>query len=178
MKKLVLTAFAVTAAFAASAASVDWGFSETAQSAKSPYEIDAFTAYLFTASTWEAASEVTADTFNSAVANAALTKNTLGGGAVYQWTTGTQTWTSDQAASGNYYVVIFDGKDYAASSSIAATAYASAQESHTAGLWQITAAATPLKAGDFTSTGAVPEPTSGLLILLGMAGLALKRKHA
>lgn len=28
------------------------------------------------------------------------------------------------------------------------------------------------------STAAVPEPTSGLLILLGMAGLALKRKRA
>ena len=27
-------------------------------------------------------------------------------------------------------------------------------------------------------TGAVPEPTSGLLLLLGMAGLALKRKRA
>ena len=29
-----------------------------------------------------------------------------------------------------------------------------------------------------TAVGAVPEPTSGLLILLGMAGLALKRKRA
>ena len=28
------------------------------------------------------------------------------------------------------------------------------------------------------STAAVPEPTSGLLLLLGMAGLALKRKRA
>ena len=32
-------------------------------------------------------------------------------------------------------------------------------------------------AGDWTQ-GAVPEPTSGLLILLGVAGLALKRKKA
>lgn len=30
----------------------------------------------------------------------------------------------------------------------------------------------------WTATGAVPEPTSGLLMLLGMAGLALKRKRA
>ena len=33
----------------------------------------------------------------------------------------------------------------------------------------------------FAATGswtAVPEPTSGLLMLLGMAGLALRRKHA
>lgn len=30
----------------------------------------------------------------------------------------------------------------------------------------------------FSSSSPVPEPTSGLLLLLGMAGLALKRKHA
>ena len=36
-----------------------------------------------------------------------------------------------------------------------------------------------LSSGGFNTTvGAVPEPTSGLLILLGMAGLALKRKRA
>lgn len=35
-----------------------------------------------------------------------------------------------------------------------------------------------LTQGGYTVTGAVPEPTSGLLILLGMAGLALKRKRA
>ena len=33
-------------------------------------------------------------------------------------------------------------------------------------------------AGGWVSTAAVPEPTSGLLLLLGMAGLALKRKQA
>ena len=33
-------------------------------------------------------------------------------------------------------------------------------------------------ADNWKSYGAVPEPTSGLLLLLGMAGLALKRKRA
>ena len=33
-------------------------------------------------------------------------------------------------------------------------------------------------ASNWSSYGAVPEPTSGLLMLLGMAGLALKRKRA
>ena len=37
----------------------------------------------------------------------------------------------------------------------------------------------PIAAGDWsTMSGAVPEPTSGLLLLIGMAGLALKRKRA
>ena len=41
--------------------------------------------------------------------------------------------------------------------------------------------ATAMREVKFTSTGswsAVPEPTSGLLMLLGMAGLALRRRRA
>lgn len=37
---------------------------------------------------------------------------------------------------------------------------------------------TPIASGKIVSVGAVPEPTSGLLLLLGVAGLALKRKRA
>ena len=33
-------------------------------------------------------------------------------------------------------------------------------------------------AGNWTAYGAVPEPTSGLLLLLGVAGLALRRRRA
>lgn len=36
----------------------------------------------------------------------------------------------------------------------------------------------PIAASDWATMGSVPEPTSGLLILLGVAGLALKRKRA
>ena len=40
------------------------------------------------------------------------------------------------------------------------------------------AASTLNNADNWKSYGPVPEPTSGLLLLLGMAGLALKRKRA
>ena len=37
-------------------------------------------------------------------------------------------------------------------------------------------ASSPLKVSGFAATGAVPEPTSGLLLLLGVAALAIRRK--
>jgi len=61
---------------------------------------------------------------------------------------------------------------------------ATAMDVGTAAL-QFTISSTTLKDLDTTGTGAgwymtaaAPEPTSGLLLLLGMAGLALKRKRA
>ena len=40
------------------------------------------------------------------------------------------------------------------------------------------AASSFANSGTIGGSGSVPEPTSGLLVLLGIAGLALKRKHA
>ena len=178
MKKLLTAVAIAISAVALNAASIDWAFSEMAMNSASPYSLDGYTAYLFDAATWEGFSSVTADTFkDSAKDSQGLTYTSLGGGNVHQWTTGTQTWTDTNAASGNYYIVLFNGTDYAASSSIAATAYASAQEAHTSAAWSIAANQTALAASNFTAAS-VPEPTSGLLIILGMAGLALKRKHA
>ena len=50
------------------------------------------------------------------------------------------------------------------------------QESSPGQFNSITAA--DMLAGSSGSFGAVPEPTSGMLVLLGMAGLALKRERA
>lgn len=174
MKKLMTAVAVALSAIALNAASVDWSFSEMAMTANEPYSLNGYTAYLFTADTWEGA-KISAALFNSAVASSGLTFTDLGNGMVSKWETGTQTWTDNAAASGDYFIVISDGKKYVASDALAATAYASAQEAHDAATWTILTNQTPLAQSDFK---AVPEPTSGLLLLLGMAGLALKRKRA
>ena len=74
--------------------------------------------------------------------------------------------STDLASAENYFIVS-DGTTKSATFTSATGAKALAwgdQTSYTQG------------AGKWTST--VPEPTSGLLLLLGMAGLALKRKVA
>ena len=86
-----------------------------------------------------------------------------------------------------------DGNGYAASSVAAGTAYdhsADPAPSHDDPSWSITASKSPLAGGSFTSfyvdpgpgpgpgPTPIPEPTSGLLMLLGVAGLALRRRRA
>ena len=85
-------------------------------------------------------------------------------------------------AGGNYnfYMAIIDNGDVFVSSSLAASGQASATvDVKFSGIK--TATQTLNADGAYSSAGwyvAVPEPTSGLLLLLGMAGLALKRKRA
>ena len=83
----------------------------------------------------------------------------------------------------NFYMAIVDGDDVFLSASVSA----SGQASDTApikfsGIKTATQTAFADTTATFAANGAgwyaVPEPTSGLLMLLGMAGLALKRKRA
>lgn len=68
---------------------------------------------------------------------------------------------------------IADGKTWAVSGDISTSGYTYTPPATKPG--DLTFAYSAAKTGTFT---AVPEPTSGLLMLLGMAGLALRRRRA
>ena len=82
--------------------------------------------------------------------------------------------TTDKVTGGNYYdfyMVIEDSGKKFTSSTVSVGAQATATAAITFG--NMTS-----QTQNASNWAAVPEPTSGLLMLLGVAGLALKRKRA
>ena len=75
------------------------------------------------------------------------------------------------AKAGDFFAVIFNSDDISTATAYMVTTVSNIKFSTTAATTQTAS----VGAGTWT---AVPEPTSGLLLLLGMAGLALKRKRA
>ena len=175
MKKLMVAIIALTSAIVVKANSVDWAFTETVKTDKlaSAVDMSGYTAYLFDTATWTGAESINNETFTLALGSAGIT--TTAAAAYTRWATGAQT-TSTTAAVGtsSFYLVLFDGTNYTANQ-VEGTVYADGDlSSHTQAQWSIAMSATPLASGDFT---AVPEPTSGLLLLVGGALLALRRKQ-
>ena len=161
MKKIMLALAVVVLAVAANAASFKWTASNLygADGAKFAGEVTLM-AY--------AVDGTAADAF------VATTFTPTSAGAV------SKEFTSDAFVTGTSYNFFFtatqtvDGKDYVFTSAEKQNIVAQATSSSAVGFGN---QATATQAAGAWATADVPEPTSGLLLLLGVAGLALRRKQ-
>ena len=189
MKKLVIAIVAVAAGIAANAASYSWQCSSgrifDGEGGTVYASVAGSDAYLMFTSVMTQADLVSG--FNSAesaasyayaVAAKAIGSTTVSSAARIDKVSATADVTADDTA---YFVVFANDKMYV--STTADATYLAVGESGITFTSQSTPSKTTLDASAGYSaagwyTASVPEPTSGLLLLLGVAGLALKRKRA
>ena len=169
MKKLTLMIGAVALAMGVQAATVNWQVIGTAETVN-------YNVYLLTS---------IADSYKSVadIESAALASGTIAKVGRSYGVEGTAASEAITAASmKNVYWVIVDGSGSPTTynyvkTDMSAFVYDPDNQESSPGSFNSISAANML-AGSSGSFGAVPEPTSGLLMLLGMVGLALKRKRA
>ena len=189
MKKILLACAAVTLVAVAQAASINWTISNVYQSGNTSEKISAgsYTAYLFVT---ENTTDVSLKTTSMAAVQAILGSEDLTGlanlAAVSKTNTGLGVWAGATGLTGfssgalSAFAVIIDSTDLASAEHYLLVSNGT-EKSVT---FSSASGAKVLAFGDQTALTqgdgwqAVPEPTTGLLLLIGMAGLALRRKQA
>ena len=191
MKKLIIASIAVAFGFMANAATVDWQVWVTGGS-KVSNAYNGYTAYLVTASAWDALESITADTFTSSVVLDSTTFDSGSGKSSYTYKTVNSSGVADSrsvvigslaeaSTLGVYYVILNTNTDPNTYYTIADTLTGRADSGEISLGTNTSIAQSTLSSATWTAVGGsspVPEPTSGLLMLLGVAGLALRRRHA
>ena len=191
MKKLMIALAAVAVAAVTQAASIDWAIANNGwvlDSGSKP--ASGFTVYLINGAT---ALDTIAAAINSStgafdddqswVFGSAATDNTKGRVSLLTTTTDKLT----RGAEYNFSVLMIDaaaegGPKYMVSATFAQNAYLAGTDEQLGisfdGSYTGANALTYNATSAANGWAAVPEPTSGFLMLLGMAGLALRRKRA
>jgi len=182
MKKLIIAAAVFVFGVSVNAASLDWKFTT------SKTVVPNLTAYVIVGDTaktdWKNQAEIATaaaqyETISGSLAHGQPEKKGAGGSLNYS-ATGTLkaagTVNPATTALTSWYMVVVDstgdGKYYVSdptSTGIREDASAAAQQTIT---W------VNISSGTAYTFSSVPEPTSGLLLILGMAGLALRRRRA
>ena len=158
MKKLLIVAAILIASVAANAASYKWSAANIYASNGTDKYTGDVTRYAYLA------------TEDASTAFAVSTVTASAAGAVAQ-----TTFSNDALVGGNYYNFFFTAEDAGKTFTSQTLENKIAQATGTTTLGFGNMASATQNASNWA---AVPEPTSGLLLLLGMAGLALKRKRA
>ena len=198
MKKLMFALTVAVLAMGVQASTVDWKYSITGATAKNAYgdvtnvgDATTLTAYLFDASVWEGLTNVTADdlatkSLDSSAVSYYQSKG-RGSNVTYEFATksaagtvnGTRSLSNDSwGATHDFYVVLVDNSknpaEFTATSQTLTTRGAT-DSPNTSGAFATTQ--TALSSATWKAVN-VPEPTSGILMLVGLGALALRRRRA
>ena len=195
MKKLLTLASVALAAYAVNAAAFTWGLTSDSIKDASDEYIDGGTAFLYLGAATSSGTTLNikdlpllayagqnadygyGNTDTSALSSSDALASTVAGQAYTLILVDKSGLTSADGYEGNYIAVTGSSVQDAIPGAGDTTYYASFVNgtAFTASDWT---SGTIGAGGDTPTPGPIPEPTSGLLMLLGMAGLALKRKRA
>ena len=189
MKKMIIVACAIAVATVANASSLKWGSAMTGgvmyKAGSTTEKMTSGTAYLFDANTYAVAALLDDFVGDGVNMGNALDSNTF--------TTAGKLSNKELATTDsqkyNLYVAVINGdqvfvnapKEFTAPSGEKSTAASLTLSASQNAVVEWTAGTTTASAGWYkaaSTPGPTPEPTSGLLLVLGMAGLALRRRHA
>ncbi len=174
MKKLIVVLAAVAMAAGVRAASVDWTINMSLMDAN--FENVAGTVTFF----------MTED-MKTPLANSPFTitdgevTGTVTGEDQKSWTARVTISNFDGESKSYYYDYVFDMDSVTHAGSPDAATYLATLNANTISALTLDGAldlySSPTSQGFTAAGGSIPEPSSGLLILIGMAGLALRRKQ-
>ena len=185
MKKIMMAVAIVCATVAANAATLRWGTDYEVGNGTDTGLTSATVAYLINAGTLSQ-SEIYNAVIGGATLEEAVTGKYVSSAAMVEGSVANTQVTDLPVGSMKAYMVVFDSDLNALyfseelTKSVPGTGYAKYGFSNDSSLEGIAADMSGFNtsAGGWVSTAAIPEPTSGLLMLLGMAGLALRRRRA
>ena len=180
MKKLIVFGLAVTAAVMANAAAFDWKTSNTGKAyVAGTTTLLSGTAYLIDAAALEQSAAFTALAGGATASSlTSLASKSVSAGVIAADATHPFDWGS-AGDTLNAYVVIQDGEKFFISGTASKMGDASATQTLSFSLKNDSQKALNTS-GSYSGAGwyGVPEPTSGLLMLVGLGALALRRRRA